>query len=45
MNKWQQAYSELKAMEDTLKQTRYVSNVLNLIVSILLMLVEDKLKE
>ena len=45
MNKWQQAYSELKAMEDTLKQTRYVSNVLNLIVSVLLMLVEDKLNE
>ena len=43
MNKWQQAYSKLKAMDDTLKAQPVTSSVLALIVGVLIMLVEDKI--
>ena len=46
MNKWQQTYSALKEVEDALKEPIYFTDqLLMIIVSALLMLVEDKLHE
>ena len=45
MNKWQEAYSKLKALNDVLKKEKYTFNTMSVIVSVLLMLVEDKLHE
>ena len=45
MNKWQEAYSKLKKTESNLKNGIITEWTLVIIVSVLLMLVEDKLHE
>ena len=44
MNKWQQKYSELLSAQKWISY-RYQSEILALIISVLIMLVEDKLHE
>ena len=45
MNKWQEAYSKLKFLQSKLNERDIADGVLALIVSVLLMLVEDKIHE
>lgn len=45
MNKWQKAYSELKAFQSEWYESKFRSYPLELIVGVLIMLVEDKLNE
>ena len=45
MNKWQEAYSKLKALQSKLDERDIADGVLALIVSVLIMLVEDKIHE
>lgn len=45
MNKWQNQYSALKELQSKLEERDIADGVLALIVSVLLMLVEDKINE
>ena len=45
MNKWQERYAELKALQSKLDERDIADGVLALIVSVLLMLVEEKINE
>ena len=45
MNKWQQKYSELLEWQNTLDKQKFVDGLWYLVVTVLLMLVEDKLNE
>ena len=45
MNKWQNAYSELKRLENMWKQSVQYEFTVKVVLSVLLMLVEEKLHE
>ena len=44
MNKWQEAYSGLKRLENMWKQSGRYEFTVKVVLSVLLMLVKDKLK-